>query len=105
MELYSGMVLQKHITRLYRGIRFWNYIMKLCYGIILMKRIPGSPGESAEPPWTAGGPLGTPLGPSGDAPGPPRDLTDHKIWNVSTTVQRQKLSTAVFKSAHCNASP
>ena len=51
-----------------------------------MKKIPGMPGTSPEPPWIPGipwarvwdpgtplGPLGAPLGPPGDVPETPRD--------------------------------
>ena len=41
------------------------------YGIILMKRIPGMPGTSPEPPGISGIPWATSLGTPEDAPGTP----------------------------------
>ena len=40
------------------------------YGIVVMKRIPGMPGTSLEPPRDPGDPLGTPLGPPWTSLGP-----------------------------------
>ena len=75
------------------------------------------------PPGTPRGPPGTPRGPPGppgDAPGTPRDapgsspgtplgppgtLMDHKNGHISTNVQRQKLSIAVFEPACGDPSP
>ena len=82
--------------------------MELYYGIILMRRITGIPGEPLEPgpPWDLLGlrkhaldaprTLGSPLGPPGDPSRTPWGLSDtpmdHKTGHISTSVQRQKLS-------------
>ena len=90
-DLYYGILLHTYITGLYYGIALWNYIMGLYCGIIIrndilrdcitgsyhgivsrnypVKRNPGTPETSPEPPWDPGDSLGTPLGPPGDAPG------------------------------------
>ena len=91
--------------------------MESYYGFIFMKRTPVMPGTSLEPPMgsqgspghapsTPGDAPGTPKdapGTPGDAPGHPRDrlgpLMDHKNNHISTNIQRQKLSVAVFEPA------
>ena len=54
----------------------------------------GTPGEVPETPqgrpWDPWGPLGTPVGP----------LMDNEDDHISTNIQRQKLSIAVFEAAH-----
>ena len=98
-----------------------------------MKRIPGMPGTSPEPPRIAGIPWARPWDPRGrawdlkarlwDAPGtsmrapghapgtPQGRPYDHQglLWTtkkvISTNVQRQKLSIAVFEPACWSPSP
>ena len=138
-------MLRNSITGSYYGFIFWNDIMELYDRIIFMKRIPGMPRTSLEPPGIPGIPLarswawepwgrpwepghahGTPIDAHGTprhAPGTPRDvpetpqgrpwdprdlqgpLMDHKNNNISTNIQRQKLSIAVFKPACWDPSP
>ena len=50
----------------------------------------GSPGAPGGPPGTSRDPLWTPHGP----------LMHHKNGHISTNIQRQKLSIAVFEAAH-----
>ena len=98
-----------------------------------MKRTPGMPRTSLEPPGIPGIPWACPWGPRGrpwdlqarpwdslgtplrDAPGAPQarpgtprnlqgPLMDHKD-NISTNIQRQKLSIAVFKPDCWDPSP
>ena len=76
--------------------------MELYYGIMLIKRITGIPGESLEPPETFRDPAATPLGPRVDGPGTPVHAlrtpqapmgtpVDHKNGHNSTDAQRQQL--------------
>ena len=58
------------ITGSYYRIILQN-IMELYYGITFMKRIPGMPGTSPEPPGIPGVPWACPWNP-GDVPWPPR---------------------------------
>ena len=55
---------------------------------------PGTPGDFPEihwgRPWDPRGPPGTPFGP----------LMDYKNGRISTSIQRQKLSIALFEAAH-----
>ena len=72
-----------------------------------MKRIPGIPRESQKTRGTSRAPFGLAPGFPGDAARTlqPWTPTNHKNMDISTTVQRQKLLIAAFKSFRCNASP
>ena len=64
---------------------------------------PGTPGKAPGTPGTPMGPPGTSLRPPGDAPGtprgPPGTPMDHENNHISTNIQRQKVSIAVFEPA------
>ena len=84
--------------------------MELCYGIIFMKRILGMPGTSQEPHGIPGIPCARPWDPRGRPWDPqerswdPKDLqgilTNNKNGHISTNIQRQQLSIAVFEAAY-----
>ena len=81
-ELSCEEILQNYIPGSYYRIILENHIMELDYGIIFIKRIPGVPGTSPEPPGILGisehapGTLGTPLGSQGTPLGSPRDVPE-----------------------------
>ena len=89
MTLHEGIILQNYIQESYYGIILRNYIMEFDNTIIFMKRIPGMPGESTEPPVTSRDPMGTPLeypgtpwtprGPPGDLHGPQKQIYLNKF--------------------------
>ena len=105
-----------------------NHITERNYGIILRnhpyEKDPGDAWDVPGDPWDPCGPLGTPLGgpgtplgPPGTPLGSPRDvpetpqeplgppgdlqgpLMDRKNIHISTNIQRQNLSIAVFEAA------
>ena len=123
---YYGIILQNDIMELYYGITFTKRI----HGMPgTSPKPPGIPGIPCARPWDAQrgaqdfrplpwepwgrpwdprarpwDPPGTSPRPPGNAPGIPRNLQrplmDHKNNHMSTNIQRQKLSIAVFKPAY-----
>ena len=70
------------------------------------RHVPGAswdPGNPLGPPGTPLGPQGTPLDFPETPLGPPENLqgslVDHKDTHISTNIQRQQLSIAVFEPA------
>ena len=53
-ELYHGIMLRNDMLGSDCGIASQNDVMELYYGIIFMKRIPGMPRTSREPPGMPG---------------------------------------------------
>ena len=102
------------------GIILRDYITESYYGVVLRNHpyekdpsdtwgVPGPPWDPGDPLGTPLGSPGTPLGPPGTPQGHPGDVPDrnsqgppmdHKNSHISTKVQRQKLSIAVFEPAH-----
>ena len=108
---YSGHIMADILRQTYYGRCIMaNILRKLYYSRYIMADmlrqmhyVPGATGA----PLDLRGPPGTPRprdapGTPRGAPGPPMDI---KNGHVSTSLQRQKLSIAVFKPAHCEPAP
>ena len=112
MEIYHRIILRNYFTGSYYGIILQNGIMELDYGIIFTKRIPGMPGTHGHAPGHPQGRLRapghvpeSPRGRPWDPRGLPGTPMDHKNGQSSTSIQRQKLSVAVFEPACWDPSP
>ena len=107
---YGRYIMADVLQQIYYGRYITTDILwQIYYEIALpnhpMKRNPRTPRTSPEPPRDS---PGTPLEQPVDSPrtpqGPPGTTMDDKNSNISTHLQRQKLSIAASESFCCNAS-